>query len=276
MTVALVTDSNAQLPPALVERYGIGVVPLTVTLDGEPFLEGVDLFAPGFYDRLADGAAVSTAAPSPGQVLAAYEAAAEAGATEVLSVHIGSSVSATVAAAEIAAGLSPVPVTIVDTGTASFSIGCCVWAAGEVLAGGAGIEAAAAEARRVAGGVGNVFVVGALALAERGGRLDPSAVDGGDGVAVLALEGGTMGVLERAGDIDTALAAMVDHVNGWPRSGLLRVGVGDALAGPVAVDLVERLAALDRVVEVVRYEIGPSVGAHTGAGTVGAVFYPVG
>jgi fatty acid-binding protein DegV len=29
------------------------------------------------------------------------------------------------------------------------------------------------------------------------------------------------------------------------------------------------------VVELVRYEIGPSVGAHTGAGTVGACFFPV-
>jgi fatty acid-binding protein DegV len=26
---------------------------------------------------------------------------------------------------------------------------------------------------------------------------------------------------------------------------------------------------------LVRYEIGPSVGAHTGAGTVGACFFPV-
>jgi fatty acid-binding protein DegV len=28
------------------------------------------------------------------------------------------------------------------------------------------------------------------------------------------------------------------------------------------------------VAELVRYEIGPSVGAHTGAGTVGACFFP--
>jgi fatty acid-binding protein DegV len=55
----------------------------------------------------------------------------------------------------------------------------------------------------------------------------------------------------------------------------IRVGVGDAVAPDLGAALADRIGVLPVTAELVRYEIGPSVGAHTGAGTVGAVFFPV-
>ena len=82
--IALVTDSNAQLPAELRERFGVRVVPLTVVVDGEDHLEGVDLDAAEFYERLTRGASVSTAAPSPGLFAEAYTEAVESGAEAIL------------------------------------------------------------------------------------------------------------------------------------------------------------------------------------------------
>ena len=66
--IGLCTDSNAQLPSELTDRYGVEVVPLTVTIDGQDFLEGVDLNPDQFYERLEHGVTeVSTAAPPPGR-----------------------------------------------------------------------------------------------------------------------------------------------------------------------------------------------------------------
>ena len=71
--IGLVTDSNAQMPPELVERYGIVVVPLTVTVDGVEFAEGIELDADAFYALFQDGTPkVTTSQPSPGRFLAAY------------------------------------------------------------------------------------------------------------------------------------------------------------------------------------------------------------
>ena len=266
--IGLATDSNAQLPGDLRERYEVAVVPLTVVVDDHPYQEGLDLTSAEFYERLAAGASVSTAAPSPGTVLTAYERLAAAGATEILSIHIGSNTSATVTA-----GSSPVPVEIVDTGTASFAVACCVWAAGEALAAGGDLARAAGVARRVAGQVGNVFIVGALDLARRGGRLAADAA-AGEGVTVLALAEGRMQEVGRVHDVESAVDAMTDYVveiaDGVPQ----RVGVGDALTPELAGEYAARLADRPEVAELVRYEIGPSVGAHTGAGTVGACFFP--
>jgi DegV family protein with EDD domain len=272
--IGLVTDSNAQLPVDLRERYQVAVVPLTVVVDDQPYLEGVDITTAEFYERLAAGASVSTAAPSPGAVLAVYEQQAEAGATEILSVHVGSNISATVNAVSVAARSSPVPVEVVDTGTASFAVACCVWAAGDALAAGADVTDAAAVARRVADELGNVFIVGALDLARRGGRLAAGATDG-EGLPVLALANGQMQPVGRAHDVESAVDVMTDYFVETAAGVPQRVGVGDALTPDLAAEYAARLAARPEVAELVRYEIGPSVGAHTGAGTVGACFFPV-
>ncbi|MHB1855493.1 MAG: DegV family protein [Acidimicrobiales bacterium] len=270
--IGLVTDSNSQLPARLRDRFAVRVVGLSVVIDGVAYQEGVDLDAETAYRRLGEGATFSTAAPSPGRLGEAYAAAAEAGAGSIVSVHVGSNISATVDAARLAAAAAPVPVEIVDTGTASFAVGCCVWAAGEAIAEGAQAAEAAEAARSVAGRVGNVFVAGALALARRGGRLD-EAVTAGGGVAVLALEEGRMREVGRAGDDVEAVAAMADYVLASARPDrALRIGVGAAAAEHLARRLVEALSG-PGVAEVVRYQIGPSVVAHTGLGTVGAVFY---
>jgi DegV family protein with EDD domain len=272
--IGLVTDSNAQLPGDLRERYQVAVVPQTVVVDDHPYQEGVEITATEFYERLAAGASVSTAAPSPGAVLTTYEQLAAAGATEILSIHIGSNTSATVNAVSVAAGSSPVPVEIVDTGMASFAVACCVWAAGEVLAAGGGLTHAADVARRVADQVGNVFIVGALDLARRGGRLAADATVG-EGLPVLALAEGQMQAVGRVHDVESAVDAMTDYLVEAAGGAPQRVGVGHALTPELAGKYAARLLDRPEVAELVHYEIGPSVGAHTGAGTVGACFFPV-
>ena len=273
--IGLVTDSNAQLPPELAERYGVEVVPLSVTVDGEEYLEGVDLDAGDFYARFRTGRPmVSTAQPSPGRFAAAYETAAERGATEILSVHIGSSVSGTVNSARLASQVSPVPVRIVDTGTASFAVSLCLWEAAEAAAAGATLEEAAAVAERVGATVGNVFVVGALDLAQAGGRLAGDVTASASTIPVLTLAGGVMREVDRSRGLDEAADVMVGFIRAGGSSLRVGVGVSDPATLPLVEALEERLRMTPEVSEVVRYIIGPSVGAHTGPGTVGAMFAP--
>lgn len=272
--IGIVTDSNAQLPAELAERYGVEVVPLSVMVDGQEYLEGVDIDAAGFYDRFRTGRpTVSTAQPSPGRFASAYEAVAERGAGEILSIHIGSSVSGTVNSARLASRVAPVPVRIVDTGTASFAVSLCVWEAAEAIAAGASLDQAAAAAEGVSATVGNVFVVGALDLARTGGRL-ADVHDSATTIPVLTLAGGVMQELARCTHVDEIAGTMAAHVRAGGAG--LRVGVGasDRTTLPLVEAVEALLRAAPEVREVVRYEIGPSVGAHTGPGTVGAMFAP--
>ncbi len=203
---------------------------------------------------------VSTAQPSPGRFAEAYEAAAERGATEILSVHIGSSVSGTVNSARLASKVSPVPVRIVDTGTASFAVSLCLWAAAEAVAAGATLEEAAAAAERVGATVGNVFVVGALDLARAGGRLAGDVTAATNTIPVLTLAGGVMREVDRCHDMAEAAEVMARFIQAG--GGSLRVGVGVSDPGtlPLVEALEQRLRRLRRSRRSSATSSGPASG----------------
>ena len=274
MAVVLVTDSNAQLPPELIARLGVVVVPITVTLGGVDHLEGVDLEATDAYRALAQpGVEVATAAPSPGRLIDTYQALAAGGADAILSVHVGSDLSATANNARLAARAVDIEVGVVDTGVASFGVGCCVWEAADALADGAGLSEAAAVARSTAGGIGSVFIVQAVDLARRGGRYGDALDHTGDGVPVLAFVRGELEVVATVANAMDAAATMARFALDWGRDLRVAIAEADPATGPIRSELEARLRGADEIDEIVHYTVGPSVAAHTGADTAGLFVY---
>lgn len=286
--IGICTDSSAQLPRELIERYDVAVVPITVTVDDHDYLEGVDLDADAFYGMFtADHQpTISTSQPSPGQFAMAYDELLDRGCTEILSIHVGATMSGTINSARLAAHGLDVPVRLVDSGTASFGVGCCVWAAAEAVMAGATLDEAASIADRLAPMIGNVFIVGALDLMRRGGRGGAEAVAtaDGDGVPVLTLRNGTVEVVERVATLVDAVNSMAAYTLHWVGDGDHRlagsvslnvaIGTADAAAAPLTAALEAAVEAAGNVHEVVHYRVGPSVGAHTGPGTAGCFMFP--
>ncbi len=256
--IGLVTDSASQMPPDLASRLGVEVVPVIVTLDGKRFLEGVDLTPSDFWSRFA-----------------AY-GTADGAATEIVSIHVGADHSGTLNASRLAAELVDLPVHLVDSGTASFGVSCCVWEAAEVLARDGSAAEAATRAKEAAASVGTTFIMQALEFARAGGRWDDRLPDDHDGVMVLGGLGGAADLLATGHTVDELCDRMVEPMlrDGVP----IRAGV--SLADPATIVFTEgiesrlRESAVD--VDLVRYEVGASIGAHTGPGTAGGFWYPVG
>jgi DegV family protein with EDD domain len=274
--IGVCTDSNSQLPAGVARDLGIEVVPLSVTIDSVDYLEGIDLDADTFY-ALFDGDGrpeVSTAAPSPGRFLAAYEQLVARGATAIVSVHVGSAISATCHAANIAARDAAVPVHVVDTHAASFVVACATMEAVRALAAGGSVEDAVTRALHTAASAGNVFCVNALDLARRGGRLAPDVEDdAGDRVPVLSLRDGQMTQIGDAATIDEAVTLMRDDIVRDAGRRRVAVGVSDKTSFPIGDALAAALEDGPGIADVMRYRVGPSVGVHTGPGTAGAVYY---
>lgn len=273
--IGLVTDSTSQLPPELARRYGVEVVPVTVTVDGVDHREGVDLDADDFYARYEAGTPeVVTSQPSPGAFTQAYGRLVERGATEILSVHVSAEMSGTLNAARLAAGTVPVPVRLVDSATASFGVSCCVWEAAESIRAGADLEEAARVAERTAATVRSVFIVQALELARAGGRLDFDQPVDADAIPVLETAGTDFEVIAEVRTVEEAADAMAHRI--LRGGGPLRVAIGtaDRAAAPFWLALEERVTGHELVTEMVRYRVGPSIGAHTGPGSAGAFFWP--
>lgn len=271
-STAIVVDSGCYLPQEIIDRHGLIVVPLSIELDGDVYAE-TDLDPDDFYRRLPAAKSATTSQPSPALFTRAYERAASEGAEHILSIHIGSNVSGTVNAANLAANDSPVPVTVVDTCTASMAEGLCILEAIESLSNGASPAEAARAASEAGPRIGNTFIVRALDLPRRGGRLKDDSV-AGDGIHVMVASGDGMQVVGSAASVEDAVDIMAAQIEAFAAaaSGPLRVGVGHGAAPGIAADLKRRLDTMQGVGDIIEYVVGPAVGVHTGPGNAGAVY----
>ena len=68
--VKIVTDSNAQLTPGVVERLGIHVVPLRIQQGKRISREGVDVTAQNYFSRLERSNTLPVDLPPPQQEMA--------------------------------------------------------------------------------------------------------------------------------------------------------------------------------------------------------------
>ena len=91
-----------------VERHAIAVVPLQVVIGGTAYDEG-DVEAAAIVHALRAGQTVTTSRPNPQAFADVYAAAAAAGATAVVSVHLSAEMSGTVDSARLAAARGDLP-----------------------------------------------------------------------------------------------------------------------------------------------------------------------
>lgn len=66
--IAVVTDSNSGITQAEAEKLGVFVLPMPFYINGEAFLEGINLSQEEFYKKLREDADINTSQPSPGNV----------------------------------------------------------------------------------------------------------------------------------------------------------------------------------------------------------------
>lgn len=125
MTIKIVTDSTCDLPQHIIQELGITVIPLFINIGIEGFLDGVEITREDFYTNLPNyDTHPKTGTPGTQAFTQAYETLVAEGATEVLSIHISESLSATVEVARVAAReFNQIPVTVRDSRQLSLGTG---------------------------------------------------------------------------------------------------------------------------------------------------------
>ncbi|MFF1465381.1 DegV family protein [Streptomyces sp. NPDC058330] len=276
--VAIVTDSTAYLPRQTMERHGISAVPLTVVLGDQAFEEGTEISARSLALALQKRHSVTTSRPSPEVFATAYRAAAEAGASGIVSLHLSAEISGTYDAALLAAKDAPVPVRVVDTGMVAMALGFCALAAAEAAEQGGGLDDAVAAAEKRAAGTAAYFYVDTLDYLRRGGRIGAAQALLGSALAVkplLQLEGGRIELLEKVRTASKAIARLEEIVAERAGAGAVDIAVHHLAAPDRAERLAERLRGrVPGLADLHVSEVGAVIGAHTGPGLVGAVVSP--
>ncbi|GAA2098469.1 DegV family protein [Actinomadura alba] len=276
--VAIVTDSTAYLPAEVADRHGVTVVPLQISIGGSVSEEGVDITAAEAARALREWHPVTTSRPSPVRFADAYEAAARAGATGVVSVHLSAAMSGTVEAARLAARDAPVAVEVVDTGTIGMGVGFAALSAAVAARLGASIEDVAAAARHRAQRSRSLIYVDTLEHLRRGGRIGAAATLLGSALMVkplLGIAGGRIEPLEKVRTPSRALARLADLAAEFAGDREVDLAVHHLAAQGRADALAARLRErIPRYGELHVGQVGPVIGAHAGPGMVGVVVAP--
>jgi DegV family protein with EDD domain len=282
MPVAIVTDSTATLPPEVAAEHGIVVVPLQVVIGAHVYDEGADGATPELVAAaLREWKPVSTSRPTPAALLEVYEAAARAGATEVVSIHLSGDMSGTFESAQLAAREASIPVIAVDSRQVGVATGFAALSAAEAVAAGATAEEAAAVARTRAAAASSLFYVDTLEYLRRGGRIGAAAALLGGALAVkplLTIEDGKVASLERVRTAGRALARLeelaVQAAGDSPVDVCVAHLASPDRAGQLATRLAERLAANLEDRELWCGELGAVLGAHVGPGMIAVCVAP--
>ena len=275
---AIVTESAANLPPELVEQYGVHVLPLTINWGGESYRDGVDISPEAFYARMETAEQLpTTASVTIGDMLTTFTSLAGE-VDDIVAIFISSNLTSSVEFGHLVKQMEPsLPLHIIDSRTAAMAPGFVVLEAARAAAAGATVDEVIERAKEMVDKVHLLAVLETLSYLRRGGRIGAAAALMGTllhmkPVVSLPPGQGTLSGVARPRTWSRAL----DHIYG-----LMDEKVGDRPLH-VAVSHCNRLAEaeiiageLSRRFDVQELHITyltPVMGAHTGP-VVAICFY---
>lgn len=271
MTVRVVTDSTADLPPQTAEELRITIVPALVMFGHEEFRDGVDLTTEQFFEKMTKtSVAPTTSQAAVGAFLEVYEKLSKE-TDEIASIHLGGRFSGMVATALMArdALKGPCRIEVVDSDSASLGLGFAVMAAARAARDGAPMERVVAIARSWAERQHTFAMLDTLEWARRGGRIGRVEATLGNllNLKPIVSVKGVVQPVSRARTRAGGLKRMFDLAMSYPN--ITHVGVMYATTPEDAEMIAEwvRTSLPDAQLEIVR--TGPALGAHGGPGIMG-------
>jgi fatty acid-binding protein DegV len=300
MAIRIVTDSSADLPADLAQRWNVTVLPAYVILDDVSHRDGVDLSPDDFYRRLAAGPRLpTTSQPTSADFEAVYRGLLEQG-HQVLSIHLSAKLSGTLNSAQQAKtslGESS-PIRIIDSGLASIPMGLAVLDAAQLAAqsedhlaahAAAGSEAhpvtdsdgaqdpldqTASQIRLRLPGYKAFFLLDTLEYLEKGGRIGKAQFFLGSMLSVkpiLTLAHGEVHPVERPRTRAKGLARLGELVRqqGTPD----RLAVIYSTEPEAAQELCQTLSDLAPQDQIILTRFSPVLGAYVGPNALGVAVY---
>ncbi len=170
--ITIITDSTCDIPQALIEKYGIFVVPQYIIWGEEQFRDRVDLQPEDFYQRLENDDLRPTSSQATDlDFLNAIQTAASQGADQVIILTVSAAMSGTYQMAIKAANKADIPVKVIDSKGPTMSLGWQVLAAARARDEGADVDAIIERVAQVRGGLVQMVAMETLEYLHTGGRI---------------------------------------------------------------------------------------------------------
>ena len=273
-TIAIVTDSTADLPAEVQRQLEITVVPLNIHFGQETWRDGIDLTPDEFMARLATSEKLPTTSHPAASVFEDAFRGLAASHDGIVCVLSSSKLSGTVQSARLAAEAvaDTVPVEMVDSLNVSYGLACQAVRAAQLADQARPLAEIAATLTAEIDQYHLVFFVETLEHLRRGGRIGKAAQLLGSLLQLkplLRVEEGQVVPFERTRTRSKAIAALTAFardLNDIEEAAVLYNSTPDE-----ARDLAALVAGIAGRETVPVVQIGPVISTHVGPGVLGVV-----
>jgi DegV family protein with EDD domain len=283
--VAIVTDSVASIPEALIKELNIYTVAYYIHRGQEVLRDLVTIQRAEFLRWLETAKVLpTTACPGPGDYLQMYAALAQAGVTEVASLHMTSKGSGAYQAAKVAQTMADeqslgLRIEVMDTSQVSLCQGWMVIEAARAALAGQSLETVVNIVNKMVPVTRMIQTADTLKYLYMGGRIGLAQRLVGSLLNIkplIGMENGIIALLGTARSRESAYRMMAEMVEAAAGK-MGKIKIAYVHAGALGeVDKVRRqIEARLTCIEAIVAELSPALAVHSGPGTVGLCYFPV-
>lgn len=281
MKIGIVTDSTADLPPELIHEYEIEIVPLTVSLHGREYRDGIDITPTEFYRGLkAGGPEAFTSQPSPGVFIDAYRALLTR-FDALISIHLTEMLSGTVRTAQLVKEMMPeANIQVIDSRSTSMGLGGLVLEAARAVKRGMLVNEVVELVNSLREKVYFVVALDTLEHVCKGGRVNKLQAFLGSLLQIkplLRLNQGEVEIIAKVRSRREAVAKLLEEFKAHiTTEAEMIISVVHTAAEEEAQKLKVIIQETYENVEVVFSQAGPVLGTHVGPGVLALISVPKG
>ncbi|MFB9328574.1 DegV family protein [Paenibacillus aurantiacus] len=274
--IKIVTDSTTDLPRELLAQYDVEVIPLSIYVDGESFLDTVTISPDEFIQRMiASNELPKTSQPAVGAFLEVYDRLGANGDT-IISIHMTGGMSGTYATACAAAEMSDSRVEVIDSQMISQALGFQVIEAARLAREGGTVESIVARVKEIFEQTSLFVVVETLENLIKGGRIGKAAGILGTILKIKPIAMLQQGVYAPVAKVRTSsqiVKTLMERFELDIKGKIVRgIGISHADNLPLAERLQQEIARFTQV-PVRICTTTPIISTHTGPGAIGFSYY---
>lgn len=269
--IRIVTDSVADLPPHILEKHNIGVIPCYVNYGGGSYADdGKELDRHEFYATIREMKEFpTTAAPPPALAEELLHTFIE-GYDAAVVVNVAGKLSATYNNARLGAESLGDRVVVLDSDTLSLAEGMQALLAAETAEATGDLEAVIDAVRRVRENQKLFAAFATMEFLRRSGRVNDLVATVGSLLQIKPIVDVYDGAVNPAARVRTFKKA-ISRMEAFARdhAPFARLGVLHVTNEDGAYELVERMSDLYDPAKTIISEAGPTLGTHIGPGALG-------
>ncbi|MGM0921516.1 MAG: DegV family protein [Bacillota bacterium] len=275
--VKIVTDSTGDLSHDMIEKYDIKVVPLTIMIDDESYLDRVDIEPEEFIKKMKEADELPKSSQPPvGKFAQVYDELGADGSS-IISIHMTGGMSGTVRSAESAAGMTDADVTVIDSMFISRALAFQVIEAAKMAQEGASKQEILERIEHIRKNSQLFVTVDTLENLVKGGRI-------GRGKAMIGSLLNIKPIASLADGVYTPVTKVRSHsqivkflvkqfAEDVKNKTVKAVGIVHADSLALATNLKNALLEMNADYPIEIYYTTPVISTHTGPGAIGFMYF---